>query len=147
MLFRVHVLFGIFCWLVLDAVLFMPFWVLFWVLLGSVLVDVDSASSKLGRRFKFLSWFFAHRGFLHSLLACVLVSAVFGLLNLWFGFGVFVGWMSHLIMDSLTVQGVGIFWPLGFRLRGFIRSGGWMEDVCFVVLLGLDIVFGVYKFL
>jgi len=147
MLFRTHILFGLFVYFVLDCFIEMPFFVLVFVLVGSVFVDLDSSSSKVGRRFFMLSWFFKHRGFLHSLFACCLLFSVVGLFNLWAGFGFFVGYLSHLMLDCFSRGGVGLFWPFGGKIRGFVRSGGWMEDVLFVFLLGVNIVFGVHKFL
>lgn len=140
-------MFGFFCWIVLSFVLEMPFWVLAGVLLGLILVDLDSCKSKVGRKFWFLSWVFSHRGIMHSLVGCFVVSAGVGMINLWFGFGVFVGFVSHLVLDVLTLQGVKIFWPFDFRVRGFVRSGGIFEDIFFVLVLLVDIIFGVYKFL
>jgi inner membrane protein len=139
--------FGVFCWFVLSWFVVMPFWVLGAVLMGAIFVDLDSWNSKVGRKFRFLSWFFRHRGFLHSLTACLLLSLFAGLFSLWLCFGFFVGCVSHLFLDALTLRGVALFWPFGLRLRGFIRSGGWIEDVVFVLLLGLDIVFVAHKFL
>ena len=147
MLFRVHVLFGIFIWIVLDFFIEMPFFVLAFVLLGSIFVDIDSGTSRIGKRVWFLSWLFRHRGFLHSLFACLLLSLIVGALNLWAGFGFFVGYFFHLSMDCFTRMGVLLFWPFGFKVRGFVKSGSWVEDVLFVMLLVLNVVFLVYKFL
>ncbi len=119
----------------------MPFWVLGFVLLGSVFVDIDSCSSKVGRRFWFLSWCFRHRGVLHSLVGCLVLSCVVGVFNRWLGFGFFVGYMSHLILDCFTKMGLKLFWPFGFKVKGFVKSGSWVEDVCFVLLLLVDVWF------
>ncbi len=147
MLFRTHVVFGLACYFLLSYFLEMPVFVLGFVLLGTVFVDVDSCSSKVGRKFWFLSWFFRHRGVLHSLLACVFLSLIIGFFSLWAGFGFFVGYISHLIMDCFTKMGIKLFWPLKFRVKGFVRSGSWLEDVVFVLFLILDICFVFEKFL
>lgn len=139
-------MFGLLCWFALDRILEMPFWVLFGVLFGVVVVDLDSSQSKVGRRLWFVSWWMKHRGVLHSLFSCVLLSLIVGMFDLWLGFGFGVGYVSHLVLDALTLAGVGLFWPLRFRVSGFVRSGSWVEDVLFVLLLGLDIVFGVWIF-
>ncbi len=147
MLFRTHVVCGLACYFLLSYFLEMPVFVLGFVLLGAVFVDVDSCSSKIGRRFWFLSPFFRHRGVMHSLVACIFLSLIVGLFSLWAGFGFFVGYVSHLIMDCFTKMGVKLFWPLGFRVKGFIRSGSWIEDVVFVLVLILDICLVFEKFL
>jgi len=140
MLFRTHVLFGIFVWFILERIIEMPFFVLGFILFGVVFVDIDSSSARIARKFWFLSWMFRHRGFLHSLAGCVFLSLVVGIGSLWGGFGFFVGYLSHLVLDCLTPAGIGLFWPFGFKVRGFARSGGWVEDVVFVLLLLLNVL-------
>ena len=146
-MFRTHVLFGILVWLILERLLEMPFFVLGFVMLGSVFVDVDSCSSKIGKRLWFLSWCFKHRGVLHSLLACLVLSLVVGAFSLWAGFGFFVGYFSHLFLDSFTKMGIKLFWPFVFRVTGGVGSGGWVEDVLFVLFLFGDVLLVVYKLL
>jgi len=147
MLFRTHILFGVFCFFILERFVEMPLFVLGFVLLGAAFVDIDSCSSRIGKKFWFLSWVLKHRGFLHGLVACVVLSLVVGVVSLWGGFGFFVGYVSHLVLDCLTRGGIRLFWPLGFRVRGFVGSGSWVEDVIFVLLLFSNILFVVYKFL
>jgi len=147
MLFRTHALFGLVCYFLLCYFVEMSVFVLVFVLIGSVFVDIDSCSSKVGKRFWFFSWFLKHRGFLHSLVGALFFSALVGLVSLWAGFGFFVGYVSHLVLDCLTRMGLKVFWPFGFRIRGFVRSGSWVEDVLFVLFLGLDVFFLVYIFL
>lgn len=147
MLFRTHVFFGIFVWLVLDLWISMPWLVFFFVIFGSFFVDVDSSTSKIARKFWLVSWIFKHRGFFHSLVGCFLISLLVAAINRWAGFGFFVGYLSHLVIDCFTRAGVRLFWPSQFRVRGFVKSGGWVEDVLFVFLLVLNIGFLVYKFL
>ena len=142
MLFRTHALFGILVWFLLALFIEMPLFVLGFALLGSIFVDVDSRGSKIGRRLWFLSWIFKHRGIVHSLVGCVFVSLIVGVFNLWAGFGFFIGYVSHLVLDVLTPMGIRLFWPLKFRVRGFIRSGSWVEDIVFVFVLLSDVWLG-----
>ena len=147
MLFRTHLAFGIFVWFILDLWILMPWYVFLFVLFGSIFLDIDSSSSKIARGFWFFSWVFKHRGGLHSLLAAFLLSLLIAAVNSWAGFGFFAGYLSHLFIDSFTRAGVRVFWPLKFKVRGWIKSGGIGEDVLFVFLLILNIVFTVHKFL
>jgi inner membrane protein len=119
----------------LNYFLIIPIWVFCFVLFGAVFVDIDSCSSRVGRKFWLFSWVLRHRGFLHSLFFSFVFSLVIGIFNLWAGFGFFVGYVSHLFLDCFTFQGVRLFWPFGFSVKGFIRSGSWIEDVIFVLLL------------
>ena len=45
-----------------------------------------------------------------------------------------IGIFDHLFLDVLTLSGVALFWPLKFKIKGFVKSGSWVEDVIFVVL-------------
>jgi inner membrane protein len=140
MLFKSHVAFALVSYLILISFIEIPFWVIIFVLLGTIFVDIDSLNSKISRIFWPLSWVLKHRGALHSLTFCVLLSSLLGLLNLWAGFGFFIGYLSHLILDCFTRAGVKLFWPFNFRIRGFIKSGSWIEDIIFVCCLFLIVV-------
>ena len=137
MLFRTHVAFALISYLILISFIEMPFWVIGFVLLGTIFVDIDSLNSKISKIFWPLSWILKHRGALHSLTFCIFLSLLIGLLNLWAGFGFFIGYSSHLILDCFTRAGVKLFWPFNFRIRGFIKSGSWAENVIFVCCLFL----------
>ncbi len=141
MLFRTHVVFGVFVFFVLSYFIEMPLFVLAFVLLATVFVDIDVRSSLFGNRWYFrpLQWVVKHRGVFHSLFFGVLLSLILGSVNLWAGFGFFVGYVSHLFLDCWTKSGVGLFWPFRYRVKGFVRSGGILETVVFVLLLLGDI--------
>jgi len=137
MLFRTHIMFSLAVYFLLTYFLEMPLFVLFFVLLGTGFVDIDAKSSKFGNHWYFrpLQWITKHRGFLHSLIAGLIFSLVIMSINLWAGFGFFVGYISHLFLDCFTKSGVRLFWPFKFKIKGFVRSGGIIEDVVFVLLL------------
>ena len=147
MLFRTHLVFGLVCYFLLTCFVEIPFFVLGFVLLGSIFVDIDSWNSKIGKRFWFLSCFLRHRGALHSLVGALFFSLVVGVFSLWGGFGFFVGHVSHLVLDCFTKMGVNLFWPFVFRVKGGVRSGGWIEDVLFVLFLFSDVLFVAHKLL
>jgi|APSaa5957512576_1039674.scaffolds.fasta_scaffold00372_24 inner membrane protein len=148
MLFRSHILLSLVIYFVLNYFVEMPFFVLGFVLFGAAFVDIDSGMSRVGKSlfFRPLQFMTRHRGFFHSLVACVIFSLIIGVISRWGGFGFFVGYLSHLVLDCFTPAGVGLFWPFGFRVRGFIRSGSWVEDVVFVLFLFLSVILG-YLFL
>ena len=114
---------------------------LFFVLIGSLMPDVDEPSSKFGRKIKPLSWLFkltvGHRTFFHSLLfgflLCILCGFVFGEV---YGIAILLGFLSHLLIDGFTISGVSFFYPLScFKMRGFIRTGGLLEKLFLLVVL------------
>ena len=135
-------MFSLAVWFSLSYFLEMPLFVLVFVLLASVFVDIDVKNSVFGNRWYFrpLQWVVKHRGVFHSLFFGVLLSLILGSVNLWAGFGFFVGYVSHLFLDCWTKSGVELFWPFRYRVKGFVRSGSWVEDVVFVFLLLGDIV-------
>ena len=141
MLFRTHVVFSLAVWFSLSYFLEMPLFVLVFVLLASVFVDIDVGSSSFGNRWYFrpLQWIVKHRGVFHSLFFGLLLSLILGSVTLWGGFGFFVGYVSHLFLDCWTKSGVRLFWPFRYKIKGFVRSGGVIEDVVFVLLLLVDI--------
>ena len=74
MLFRTHVVFSLAVWFVLSYYIAMPLYVLGFVLLATVFVDIDIKNSKGGNRWYLrpVQWLTRHRGVFHSLFAGVL---------------------------------------------------------------------------
>ena len=137
MLFRTHVVFSLAVYFLLSYFLKIPVWVLGFILLATAFVDIDIKNSKFGNRWYFrpLQWLTKHRGFLHSLVSALILSLVVGGVNLWAGFGFFVGYISHLFLDCWTKSGIKLFWPFNWKIKGFIKSGGIIEQVIFVLFL------------
>jgi inner membrane protein len=107
-------------------------------LLATLFVDVDSKKSKLGKFFLFrpLQLFFSHRGIFHSLFFGFILSIALFFFNLFAAYGFLAGYLLHLILDCLTLQGVYLFKPFSSRkIKGFLKSGGIVEEILFVLLL------------
>jgi inner membrane protein len=126
---------------------------------GSLVPDMDQASNRLwdllpagnlvGRVFRNL--FLAHRTLSHSLLGLYIFYQILAFLlpkifNLNYInpnivlVSMMVGYVSHLVADSLTKEGLPLFFPLKIHI-GFppipalrIKTGGWIEK--FVVFPG-----------
>ncbi len=67
-----------------------------------------------------------HRTFLHNIWCMIFLMVVLGYFSSWDLYtiiSVFFGYISHLIMDSLTVSGVYWLWPYGFSSRKFFING------------------------
>jgi len=145
MLARTHVAFGLLAGILTlmyaDIANQLLFIVL--VILGVFLPDVDHPESKVNNTLKItkiVPFFFSHRGFFHSIFAAL---AVFGLLwyfvGFIYGFGLFVGYLSHLLSDALTVSGVNFLHPiLSFKIRGPVHTGTFIETIVFLLVLGID---------
>lgn len=110
------------------------------VVFGGTLPDVDSSSSKLGSKVKVVSWFFKHRGFFHSLFVLPFISLILyfiGFSN--FAIPIIIGYVSHLIADSMTKEGIMFLYPLSkAKIKGFIRTGGFLEKIIFIILVVLS---------
>lgn len=132
------------------------------LLVASLLPDVDSDESSIrqatgtarhrgvgGRLVSFvIKLLGGHRGaFTHSLLAWAFATFWVGVYfhgnMLMVAFG--IGYLSHLLADALTVQGVPLLWPIIGRRISFlphaiaIRTGGVVEQV---VVIGLGVCVG-----
>jgi membrane-bound metal-dependent hydrolase YbcI (DUF457 family) len=100
-----------------------------------------------------------HRTFLHNIWIMFALIVIFGLISrdLLTMFGVFIGYFSHLLLDSLTVSGVYWLWPYGderiFGKKKFYKNGRFVtgdlkEKILFVFFIatgGLFLGLGFYK--
>ena len=112
------------------------------MLITSALPDIDSYKSKLGKKIKPVSFliniFLGHRGIFHSLFLLILISMVIAIINIEIAVAFFIGYLSHLVLDSLTPEGVMFFYPFSNRrTKGFIRTGSLFENIFFILLLAL----------
>ena len=94
--------------------------------LGSLLPDIDSEKSTLGRYFYLPV---RHRTLTHSVLFLLpfIIGGVFWTPFLWLAFGMF----THLFCDSLSKAGVCWFWPVSkYRRYGsgaFVKREHWLK--------------------
>ena len=111
--------------------------------------DLDTIKSRPGRLLQpfstVASFLFRHRGFLHSFTFAILVYfGVHYLFSATIAAAATVGYSSHLILDSLTKNGIMPFLPVSrVKLRGFVRTGGLFEKgilAVFALLLFLKTV-------
>lgn len=142
MLFYTHLLAGFF-----FALLFLDYTEnkLIFILITlffSIFADIDSSNSKIGRYWfsKVLSAFSSHRGLFHSLFFVggfyLLFRSYLPIIALPF----LIGYLTHLILDTMTVRGLRLFYPFKIRFRGFVRTGKFFEIMFFVVLLVLTTI-------
>ena len=110
--------------------------------IGGLLPDLDHPESVLGRRVPFISAplarTFGHRGMTHSLFAVsILLVALVVITTMYAWVGVswlvpplIVGYLSHILGDSMTPSGVPLFWP---RKRTYsfnlFKTWSWQETV------------------
>ena len=118
------------------------------VLLATMLPDIDSGFSSLGKKpiFRPLQMLTRHRGLFHSFTFCILVTLVLAMYWPVFAFPFFLGYGLHLLADSWTVEGIKPFWPLKLVSRGNVKVGGTIEETLFLVFILLDILFALITF-
>lgn len=142
MMYKTHAAFGILAGLLTVSYFDVNKYLFFGaVVLGSLFVDLDEDNSYIGRKAGVLSsvieFLFGHRGIFHSLLAALLMFLgfyYFGYIGL--GIGFLVGYISHLMADALTLEGVRMFYPFSkYTARGFIKTGSLLEKIFFIIIL------------
>ncbi|AWK51986.1 metal-dependent hydrolase [Clostridium beijerinckii] len=126
-------------------------------LVGSIFPDIDHKNSYIGHKTKTVSKVInklaGHRKFFHApLIYLLLYSISLGMVTdklLVVGIkGLFIGALSHLILDSFTIGGLPWFYPLSkkkFSLSN-VKTNSKVEDVlcgvltCINVIIVLDVL-------
>lgn len=117
-------------------------------LFGTLLPDIDHPSSTFGKRVKFisypLSFIFGHRGITHSLLALFSIGYyLLGVIDLntqvsiyqWIIISIMIGYLSHIIIDYGSPQGVQLFYPLRKNYRFVIYKTSSVQFVIYFSFL------------
>jgi len=137
MLFFTHVAFSVLIYFFFFSFNIFNF---IFIIFGTIFPDIDSSSSKLGRKFKLVSFLFGHRKFFHSVFAAVFFSLLIYLFSYDFAKFFFIGYISHLFLDSFTKKGIKIFYPINYRISGFFKTGNFLEYFLFFILIILIII-------
>lgn len=118
--------------------------------IGGLIPDIDHPSSKVGRKVPLLSKVvnsvFGHRGFTHTLLAALIFTYLLFLLVVLFpdglrGYllpffmGLSVGYLSHLLLDMLTVQGIPLLFPFTSKNIRVARLRSGRDDLLVIILM------------
>ncbi|MBN2459666.1 metal-dependent hydrolase [Candidatus Woesearchaeota archaeon] len=111
------------------------------IILGSLFPDIDSATSFIGKRMKLVSLFFKHRGAIHSLPVMAACTMLFFIItgNAYYTMAFLLGYLSHLLIDSLTPMGVAWMWPSKKRIRGALRTTGIFDFLLLLFFTALDL--------
>lgn len=153
-MFKTHLAFGFLVGLLSLKILDTNHPILFILLVTvfSSLPDIDHPKSKIGRKLFFISWpislIFKHRGFFHSIFPPLILFFILYYFNLTFlGIAVALGYLSHLIGDSITKEGINFLHPISkFRIQGPIRTGFLLEKIFFIFIIFLDVIFTIKTF-
>lgn len=142
MLIRTHFVITVFAVLLLVSEVEHKFVFAAVALFATLIPDVDSKFSKLGKHkvFRGLQFFVKHRGIFHSFVFLILLTLILFSVFPVVASGFFIGYGLHLFADSFTKQGVCLFYPFSKKKsRGFIRTGGMFEIFIFVLFLFADV--------
>jgi inner membrane protein len=137
MLFKTHFAFGLFIYLLFFSYFQRPVLTLIGLLIGIIIVDLDSKKSKFGKAWYLrpIQWLTKHRKIFHTILFGIVITVLLSTINIEISFGFFVGFISHLILDSMTIHGIAPLYPFTQqKISGYIKSGGIGEDIIFVLL-------------
>lgn len=150
MMLRTHLAFGFLIGMLSLNYLNVPNIYLFLgiVCISSILADVDSSKSRIGKKIKTLSWTiektFGHRNIFHSIFPLVAIIILFFFYLKWnvVGMAMIIGYSSHLFIDCFTRMGIGFLHPISKkRITGFMKTGGLLEHLLFVMIVVLDLVY------
>jgi inner membrane protein len=141
MLLRTHLAISLAFILICFSTVSNKFVFILFVLLGTIIPDIDSKKSFAGnfKTLRPIQLLFTHRGFFHSLLFMVLVLIF---LNYAFPigmFGFFVGFLSHILADIFTLEGIRVLYPFNFKFFGFVKTGELSETIILFFFVLLDI--------
>lgn len=104
--------------------------------LGSVLPDIDSPKSLVGKYVPVIPQILPHRTITHSGMVCALLWMLCPAV----GFGAAI----HLFLDMFNPEGVPIFWPISKKFRVpivsyIIPSGGLIDTAIGVALVFFNV--------
>lgn len=103
--------------------------------ISSLLPDICHAQSKIGRRFKLISFIvrklFGHRTFTHSILFMAIITGLLYFIQspIYYLVTIIFGLLSHVILDMLTPRGVKLFYPIPISVRFplVFKTGGLVD--------------------
>lgn len=127
------------------------------VRVGAILPDIDHPKSTIGRFFPTTSAYikktFGHRSITHSFIGIIIVTVLLYTplmylgVSTQYGYWVVLGYISHLISDSLTPTGVKWFYPSKEKTAlGWITTGSKKEEV-FALFTGLVTLWQVLEYI
>lgn len=122
-------------------------------LIGSLIPDIDTPRSKIGKKFPvsshLIGFFIGHRTLFHSLIIPAFLLILTYIVKrmelvplypvLFLVGSVDLGYILHIILDSLTKEGVPLLYPFSDRCFGLklIREGGVIDYLIGFILFAV----------
>jgi len=142
MLTRTHFILSLFILLLIYPQLTNPIIFSIFFLIAAFFPDIDSRNSRIGKNIflRPLQWVISHRGIFHSVFVLSISSAVIFIFNNKAAIGFFLGYLFHLILDAITIQGIKPFYPLTkLKVSFILKSGSIIEETIFILFFIIDI--------
>ncbi len=141
MFFRTHLVIVLFFVLLLFSYIGNPVIFLLVVFFATLFPDIDSKFSKIGHHkiFRIFNFFMKHRGITHSFtfLAVLLLLIFLSFREILLSFA--SAYSLHLLLDAITINGISPLYPLKWRLKGKIKTGGIIENTLFLFFIVTDL--------
>lgn len=152
MMFKTHLMFGLFLSLLLFSYFNLnPLVFILILVFCSILPDIDHGKSYIGRRLFFISfiikWIFGHRKLIHSIIFATIIALLIRNFFELYWVPFYLGYLSHIFLDALTKQGVYVFYPSSFKIRGFIKTNGIIEKMFLVCLAVINLIYLIRVFI
>ena len=142
MIWKTHIAIGLAVALYFANRVTKPWIFMLVVVIASLLPDIDSGFSYLGRKPVFTPVQMAtkHRGIVHSYTMCIFFSILIAFFYPVFALPFFIGYSFHLFADSFTPQGIRPFWPFKATSNGSVTVGGKVDKAIFYTFAIIDSV-------
>jgi inner membrane protein len=148
MMFFTHLAFGIFLGLLMIKFDFLDinnnFLFLIIMIASSTIPDLDIATSIISKKTRnatyAISYFFKHRGIIHSIFVPIILFIITYTINKDIALAIIIGYSSHIILDSLTKTGTRPFVPITkYKIKGFLKTHS-VEDFMILIFLIILII-------
>lgn len=109
---------------------------------GTLLPDIDSEDSTIGKYIKPISSLIPHRTITHTIWAVLAIAALAWSLESIYLFALAFGYAVHIAEDSFSEQGIRWFYPIpAFRSKRWrfpfaYETGGFAESLMFLLAIG-----------
>ena len=146
MLVKTHLAITIFAILIFFREVNNQIWFVVIALAATLIPDIDSSFSTLGKNATVVNLFTKHRGFIHSFTLLIILTVYFALLLPIAALPFFLGFGLHLLADSFTLEGIKPFWPSKKVIAWKVKTGGKSETGVFIAFVILDLFTAVYLY-
>jgi len=147
MLFRTHIAIAIFFILLFLSKIEHKITFVLILFAAAIIPDIDTRFSKIGKKkiFRLLQFFVKHRGLFHSFLFLIFITIILVLFVPIVSLPFFLGYSSHLMLDSFTIEGIYPFYPLKKRIFGSVKTGGKNEIILLIIIVLISIAMIITK--